>query len=283
MKRITGSGIKSWELKEGLWERVKDFVPRRKRKGNKTCRRRPGAGRKPIPPRQVLEAIFYVLRTGIQWKALSKEYGAAGSIRQYFSERAEAGFFLRMWQEGLIAYDEWRGLGREWQSADGRMAKAPLAREAAGRNPADREKKGTERGMAVESHGLPVGVTPGGANTHDIKLLEETVQSMVRAHPEGANVCLDAGYTGAQKGVEGMGYKARVRPCGEEKQEKEKKPPFKARRRAVEVCRSWMNRFRKLLVRYEKKARNYRALVEFACAVIIWRNLIPVHSGLFPG
>ncbi|MDR0639969.1 MAG: transposase, partial [Spirochaetaceae bacterium] len=110
-----------------------------------------------------------------------------------------------------------------------------------------------------------------------------TVQSMVRAHPEGANVCLDAGYTGAQKGVEGMGYKARVRPRGEEKQEKEKKPQFKARRRAVEVCRSWLNRFRKLLVRYEKKARNYQALVEFACAVIIWRNLIPVHPGLIPG
>ncbi|MDR0638617.1 MAG: transposase [Spirochaetaceae bacterium] len=62
-----------------------------------------GPGRKPIPPRQVLEAIFYVLRTGVQWKALSKEYGAAGSVHQYFSERAEAGFFLRMWQEGLIA------------------------------------------------------------------------------------------------------------------------------------------------------------------------------------
>jgi hypothetical protein len=44
-----------------------------------------------------------------------------------------------------------------------------------------------------------------------------------------------------------------------------------------------MNRFRKLLVRYEKKARNYRALVEFACAVVVWRNLIPVHPGLIPG
>ncbi|MDR0638919.1 MAG: transposase, partial [Spirochaetaceae bacterium] len=68
MKRAKGSGIKSWELTEGLWERVKDFIPQGKRKENKTCQRRPGAGRKPIPPRQVLEGIFYVLRTGIQWK-----------------------------------------------------------------------------------------------------------------------------------------------------------------------------------------------------------------------
>jgi hypothetical protein len=36
-------------------------------------------------------------------------------------------------------------------------------------------------------------------------------------------------------------------------------------------------------VRYEKKARNYQALVEFACVVILWRNLIPVYPGLIPG
>jgi hypothetical protein len=36
-------------------------------------------------------------------------------------------------------------------------------------------------------------------------------------------------------------------------------------------------------VRYEKKVGNYQALVEFACAIILWRNLIPVHPGLIPG
>jgi transposase len=51
---------------EELWERVKDFIPQRKRNENKTYRRNPGAGLKPIPPRRVLEAIMYVLRTGIQ-------------------------------------------------------------------------------------------------------------------------------------------------------------------------------------------------------------------------
>ncbi|MDR0709668.1 MAG: transposase [Spirochaetaceae bacterium] len=129
----------------------------------------------------------------------------------------------------------------------------PMAREAAGRNPADRGKKGTKRGLAVGSHGLPIGIVVSGANTHDIKLLE------------------------------GMGYKTHIRPCGEERQEKEHNPQFVARRRVVEVCHSWMKRFRKLLERYEKKAENYRALVEFACAVVVWRNLIPVHPGLIPG
>jgi transposase len=92
-----------------------------------------------------LEAIFYVLRTGIQWKAVPKVYGAASSIHQYFSEWAQAGFFRRMWQEGLLSYDELRGLGWEWQSVDGSMVKAPLAREGAGRNPTDRGKKRDEK------------------------------------------------------------------------------------------------------------------------------------------
>jgi transposase len=96
------------------------------------------------------------------------------------------------------------------------------------------------------------------------------------------NLCLDAGYAGSQEAAEGMGYEAHIQGRGEERSEKGKDPAFKARRWVVEACHSWLNRFRKLLVRYEKKARNYQALVEFACAVILWRNLIPVHPDLIP-
>jgi transposase len=141
MKRVKGTGIRSWELSDELWEKVRTFVPEHRRDEKRTYRGKPGGGRKPIDPRRVLGGIFYVLRTGIQWKALPKEYGAASSIHQYFSEWAEAGFFLRMWQEGLLSYDELKGLGWEWQSADGCMVKAPLAQEAVGKNPTDRGKK----------------------------------------------------------------------------------------------------------------------------------------------
>ncbi|MDR3356230.1 MAG: transposase [Spirochaetaceae bacterium] len=140
------------------------------------------------------------------------------------------------------------------------MVKAPPARESVGRNPTDREKKRTKRSVAVESHGLPAGVVTSGANRHDIRLLETTLQSIVTAHPEGANLCLDAGYAGSRSVVEEMGYKAHIRGQGEEREEKERNPPYIPRRRVVAVCNSWMNRFRKLLVSYGKKARNCRAL-----------------------
>jgi uncharacterized protein YwbE len=64
--------------------------------------------------------------------------------------------------------------------------------------------------MAVESHGLPTGIVLDGANRPDIKLLEDTLKSIVTAHPLGMRLCLNAGYVGAQGLVEGMGYKAHI-------------------------------------------------------------------------
>jgi len=127
-----------------------------------------------------------------------------------------------------------------------------------------------------------------GANTHDIKLLVETLDSIIIQRPQPSddhpqNLCLDAGYVGAQNAVEERGYIPHIRPRGEEKKEIERNPDFKARRWVVEVAHSWINRFRKLLVRFEKKDANYRALLCFACATIIWRKLIPVHPGFIVG
>jgi transposase len=141
MKRKQGTGIKAWELTDEIWEVARQFIPESEREEGKTYKRNPGGGRKPLPPRQVLAGIFFVLRTGIQWKALPKEYGAASSVHEYFSKWAQAGLFMRLWQEGLLSYDELHGIGWEWQSADGCMVKAPLGRESVGRNPTDRGKK----------------------------------------------------------------------------------------------------------------------------------------------
>lgn len=94
-------------------------------------------------------------------------------------------------------------------------------------------------------------------------------------HPQ--NLCLDAGCTGSGKKVLERGYIPHIRPRGEEKLEIECNPDFHACRWVVEVTHSFFNRFRKLLVRFEKKTSNYLALIHFSCAVIVWRKFIPVH------
>ena len=95
-----------------------------------------------MPARKALEGIFYVLRTGCQWKALPREYGSGSTVHRRFQEWSAAGFFEKIWSKGLEQYDELEGIGWEWQSLDGSMIKAPLALESVGKNPTDRGKNG---------------------------------------------------------------------------------------------------------------------------------------------
>jgi transposase len=95
-----------------------------------------------MDPRKVFEAIVYVLRTGIQWKALPKEiYGSPSAIHTYFQKWHRAGFFTNLWRIGLAEYDDMEGIAWQWLSVDGSQGKAPLAQEAVGPNPTDRGKK----------------------------------------------------------------------------------------------------------------------------------------------
>ena len=63
-----------------------------------------------------------------------------------------------------------------------------------------------------------------------------------------------------------------IKQRGEEIQEKKDNPEFKCRRWVVEVAHSWFNRFRKLLVRYEKLTETYEALLHMAAAIIAFRK-----------
>ena len=70
--------------------------------------------------------------------------------------------------------------------------------------------------------------------------------------------------------VKNYGYTAHIRSHGEENVKKEI-PGFRARRWVVERTHSWLNRFRRLLIRWEKKIENYIAMLHFACARITFR------------
>ena len=132
----------SWTISDEFWEAIKGEIPKKERDPAKEYKNAPGQGRKPMPARKALEGIFYVLRTGCQWKALPREYGSGSTVHRRFQEWLAAGFFEKIWSKGLEQYDELEGIGWEWQSLDGCMVKAPLALESVGKNPTDRGKNG---------------------------------------------------------------------------------------------------------------------------------------------
>ena len=108
-----------WRIPDALWERIEPLLP-------PECPK-PKGGRPRAPSRRCMDAIFYVLRTGCQWKALPRCFGAASTpMYRGFQQWREAGVFEKLWRDGLSRYDEEVGLEWEWQAMDGAMTKAPL-------------------------------------------------------------------------------------------------------------------------------------------------------------
>ena len=107
-----------YQMSDELWERIKTVLPPPKAK------KKPG--RPQMDDRKAMTAIFYVLRTGCQWKALPRCLGAASTVHDRFQEWQEASVFERLGQAGLMEYDERQGLDWDWQAMDGAITKAPL-------------------------------------------------------------------------------------------------------------------------------------------------------------
>jgi transposase len=79
--------------------------------------------------RGVANGIFYLLRTGCQWKALPPQFGSPSTVHRYFQEWSQRRIFHRFWKKCLHTYDTRRGIGWRWQALDGAMTKAPLGGE----------------------------------------------------------------------------------------------------------------------------------------------------------
>ena len=101
-----------YQIPDELWKRMQVLIPPPPRKKNKD---RPGRPR--MDDRKAMNAIFYILRTGMQWKALPRSLGAASTVHDRFQYWLKAGVFERLWKERLIEYDEKRessGSGKPW-------------------------------------------------------------------------------------------------------------------------------------------------------------------------
>lgn len=117
-----------------------------------------------------------------------------------------------------------------------------------------------------------------GANRNDHKMFERTLDSLLikrpkptKKNPQG--LCLDKGYDydEVRDLSKAFGYTLHLRTRGEEAQAIKHEVGFKARRWVVERTHSWMNRFRRILIRWEKKPENYLGLLHFVCAIITFR------------
>jgi len=151
----------------------------------------------------------------------------------------------------------------------------------------------------TEGGGIPLAVVLSGANRTDMKKLGELLDARLlvsppEAVPEGGaeettrarHLCLDRGYATVEcrETTVAHGYLPHIPP---KRSVTDPVPPpgdpgrHPPRRWVVEVSHSWFNRFRRLLVRWEKKGANYLGFVQLAACLIIYRKLR--HARSLPG
>jgi len=135
--------------------------------------------------------------------------------------------------------------------------------------------------VLTDRRGAPLGAVISAANRNDMKVAEATLDRVVVARPRPTpaapqHLCRDKGFDfpETRAAAEARGYTVHTPP----KVRKGAAPPpppaeerHPARRWVIERTNSWHNRFRKLRIRYEKKAPNYLGLVQMACFLIVYR------------
>jgi transposase len=139
---------------------------------------------------------------------------------------------------------------------------------------------GTKRHIVVDHHGVPLAVTISGSNVHDSKRLDVIVDAIPplrlpgkrRGRPRHRPVKLHADkgydYPHCRQALRGRGIIPRIARRGIESRKR-----LGRYRWVVERTLSWLNRFRRLKVRYERRADIHEAFLTLGCALVCWNHL----------
>jgi transposase len=132
-----------WRLPDDLWAKMEPLLPARPSHPL-------GCHNPRVADRAAMDAIFFVLRTGCQWNALSATgICSSSSAHRRFQEWTVAGVFERFWRDGLLAYDALQGIDWSWLSLDGAMGKAPLGGEK-NRPQSDRSRQARQQAQRAD-------------------------------------------------------------------------------------------------------------------------------------
>lgn len=250
-----------------LWGKIEEIIPKLLLNAK--------TGRPPLDFKRGLNGIYYLLKTGVHWKALPRCFGSTSAIHRFFQKLVKVNFFRELWIVEIEEYSEIHGLSLTKQAMDCAHRKSPIGCEKSGMSPVDRRKLGSKISVLSESNGIIIGLAIGSSNQHDSKLFVETLLSIPKSlkQPYYKEMHLDSAYDSGlvRTALFNCNYIPKIAP--NKRRKKEQPPnPLGYSRWFIEPVHSWMNKFRAIFVRYLKYAANYLAFAQFASAVMIFNK-----------
>jgi transposase len=236
-------------------------------------------GRKRIDDRRTLTGILFVLKTGIAWEDLPQEMGCGSGMTCW--RRLQAWEAAGVWQqihEALLAQLQ-AAQQLDWSRAvvDSASVRAAFGGAKTGPNPTDRAKAGSKHHVITDAKGIPLAAQVTSANTNDVTQLLPLVDAIPAVRGKRGRPRRRPLIVQGDRGYDSDAHRQQLRARGIQ--------PLLARRNTphgsglgvyrwvVERTLAWLHQFRRLRVRYERRADIHQAFLSIACIVVCWRSL----------
>jgi transposase len=261
-------------LTERQWAFIHPYLPAPARTG------RPRAD-----DRRTFEGILFVLTTGCRWQDLPREYGAPTTVWRRLKRWGEEGVWERIWRAALAVLDLRGQLDWTMAFLDGSFAPAKNGGEKVGLT---KKGKGTKWMLVADANGLPLGFHLDSANRAEVRLAEQTLDTVRVARPRGRprqrpeKLVADRGYDSSafRRALRGRGIRMCIPPKRRPAKWKAKRGrPVLARkadyrqRYKVERSFAWLGNFRRLLIRWERLFGIYRSWFTVALLLLCVRRV----------
>lgn len=247
-----------------------------------------GGKRRVHPDRAILAAVVYKGKTGCAWADVPRSaFGAPKStLHERFAAWVRGGFF-----EALLAaiHNELgaaEAIGWHRAAIDSVYLRAKRGGEQVGPSPVDRGKPGSKIHLVTDDHGLPLAVEVTAANVHDKRLLEPLVDKIgpirgqkgrPRRRPDKLHGDKGYDYADCRAALRARGIIPRIARKGIESSQRLGRHRWK-----VERAIAWLDGFRALTVRYERKAAHFLAFATLGAAMTCYKALAKQANNPIP-
>lgn len=256
-------------IDDELWALIEPVIPAKERRYDHP-------GRKPLPPRQALTGIVFVLKSGIPWEMLPQEMGCGCGMTcwRYLRDWHQAGVWQRI-HEILLARLQAADC-IDWHRAivDASTVRAVGGGEKTGPNPTDRARPGTKHHVMTDAQGVPLVATPTAANVNEVTQVESMLDQVpaVKGKPGRPRKTPEELYGDRAYSSKPLQKKLRRRGI----------QPFLAQRGTphgsglgkvryvVERTFAWLHANRRLRIRYDRRDDIHQAFLTIGCVLICW-------------
>lgn len=252
------------DLTDEQWTLIESFFPKPK-----------SSGRPPKPRREIVNAIFYVVRGGVAWRMLPKNFPAWQTVYGCFWRWRKQGLWQQI-HDQLVQQVRRREQREPTASAAILDSQTVKASDHAGERGYDAGKKikGRKRHLLVDTLGLILVVVVTGAHVQDRDGAKSVLAILAHRWHRLRHIWADGGYAGALiEWLWRLRMRCRVRLEIVKRIQGQKGFAVLPRRWVVERTFGWLLKWRRLRCDYERHTVNSETMIYIAMIGLMLRRL----------